>query len=220
MALVPNTSGIGLSSATGIIPFPATFNSGTDINVEIYAFTINGDLVTAVDLDGTISATFSKKLNTRGTRFMYTYILSGVTPGSHTINVHTTGTPGRTECAWVVRNGAVQSTTPDNTQNIASGTANPYVMTMTTIADNCFVTACVDTGNSGGAGTNTTKLEDNTPTGALILYDNSGVAPVHPAGSATLNATNASAGQNIAMMTSMAPFISTATNAAALMALL
>lgn len=175
----------------------------------LFPFTTNGDLVTGVTVGG-VAATFVTKMNTRASRFEYIYIITGVAASSAlSVAVATTGTPGRTECVSAAYNGVNQSTTPDNTHNVASGTANPYVCTMTTIADNCWVVMGIDTGGSGAGSASCILLQDNTPTGAMILYDNSNVAPVHPAGSTTLNVGNSSAGTNIAMMISLAPAAST-----------
>lgn len=206
--ITSNSSAKGLTTSTGTLSYTHVVAAGSNITVGFFPWTQNGDLVTSVDLDGVQSATFVTKLNTRASREEYFYILPGVSAGSHTVNVHTTGTPGRTECVSEALNGASQSTTPDATHFVAMGTANPYVCTMTTIADNCWIMMGIDTGGSGAGSASCVLLQDNTPTGAMILYDNSNVAPVHPAGSTTLNVGNSSAGTNIAMMVSIAPIVS------------
>lgn len=174
------------------------------------AFTRDGDFGNGLTVNGS-AATLVSKHNTRASRWEYHYRFIGA-PASTTLPISfaTTGTPGRTECESEAINNAVQTTTPDAEAFISSSTANPFVMNLTTIADNCWVFAGVDVGATGTAGTNAHLVEDNVANGgAMQLYDNSGVAPVHPAGSFTMNVANPSAGANIAIISSWAPVAST-----------
>lgn len=173
--------------------------------MDLYAFTRDGDLVTSVTVGG-VAATLVQKQNTRNSRWIYQYRIVGIPANTAlTVNVNTTGTPGRTECVSVAYNGVVQSTTPDATAFVTNSSANPFVANITTVEDNCWVSMGVDGGGPLSANSNCFLLQDNMPTGAMVLFDNSNVAPVTPAGSFTMQVNNGTSAPNIALMASWAP---------------
>lgn len=211
MAISFDSSAKGLEGTLSTLTYTHTTSAGTNKTMVLFPFMRDGDFIGTVTVGGN-AATFitGSKINTRNSRFEYGYIIPGVAASSALSVVVTSsgGTPGRIECVSYVLNGAVQATVPDAVHLVTVSTANPFVMTMTTIADNCWIAAGVDTGTSGQGSATCVLLQDNTPTGAMILYDNSNVAPVHPAGSATLNIGNSGSGSDAGVMVSIAPFVS------------
>lgn len=193
----------GLTTSTGTLSFNQTVATCDNAVQIIYAFTRDGDLATGATFDG-VSATLLNKVNTRNSRFFYAYYLLAPNPGTHTVSITTTGTPGRTEGISVSYCGA---STPDaySSQN---SSANPNVFSITTLKPNSWVTLGVDVSSSASASTNSTLLFDNTGTGATMLFDSSSNSlGFITAGSNSMNLLNPASGTNISLMVGIPPFI-------------
>lgn len=96
-----------------------------------------------------------------------------------------------------------QSNTPD-AETGAETTSDPYTMTVTTIADNCWLFGyAYDTdGTPSTAGANTILRQANTVAAITALFDSNGART--PAGSQSLN-VNGGGGPNVYRVASFAP---------------
>lgn len=121
---------------------------------------------------------------TGGSERDYLYALVNPATGSNNVVVSTGSSAAITGSA-ASYTGAKQSGQPDASNTGSSGSAATFALSVTTVADNCWVVSTVSTSAaSATAGASTTRRTNPSPAyGAL--FDSNGV--VSPAGSRTLN---------------------------------
>lgn len=176
--------------------------TGSNLILFIGILTTNND-ITSVTYNGVAATQVAQVQGSFDSRFLTLYALANPSTGANTISVSTTSS-SLIQFGAASYTGAAQTTTADNSTNNASG-SDPFTLTLTPVADNCWtLMLCRFQNSTITAGSGTTKRAASSFTG--ILDSNAAITP--PA-STSLNAT-ASAGSAYGLMISFAPFAAAA----------
>lgn len=166
---------------------------------------IGSDDETGATIGGVAMTLVDKQLcpGTNG-RFSYLWVLQAPPTGSQAFAVQPSGYAG---AAVITYTGAAQSGQVD-AHNKSTSTGATVAVSVTTVADNCWVTGYIDTqdGNKPTAGSGTTS---RSAADTQTFFDSNGV--VTPAGSKTLNGNSTSGGVSF-ICASFKPFVAPTTN--------
>ncbi len=145
-----------------------------------------------------VSMTQAGSKSSSGSEVNFLFYLLNPATGTHNVSVTFSGSYGNGASASYT--GVKQSGFPDASANSGGGIVTPPLnVSVTTVADNCWVIASgQDNTGSGvvGAGTSTTarKFQNNS----LIILDTNGV--VSPAGSRTLQLTDTAGSAGLSLV--------------------
>lgn len=169
------------------------------------------DLITGATYNGVSMTQLDKMNNTFANgRYTYTYYLGGFVAGTYNIVVSASAS---TTIAMNVLSYSGVASTADNHTTGSTASASSFGQSITTVANNSWTCGFfAESGSSPAqysAGASTT-LRD--PNGYMCSCD--GNAAVTPAGSTTLTVSSShAANQWMALLVSVAPYITPATNA-------
>jgi hypothetical protein len=206
----------GISSDTSAINFTASgtsdtlsypMGSGSNGLLIVSALCNNGDHIgtTGATFNG-VTMSFDRKENSRQTLWDYIFYEYNPPSGTHNIVVSTDGTSCEIDVGAASYFGVSQSGFPDATQSQGGVAASSLTMTVTTVANNdwAFMVCGMNNGPTT-AGTNTTKLQDDLPSGDMAFYDNSGHGNITPAGSFSMTCSAAGSNLTGGIMDAFAP---------------
>lgn len=161
----------------------------------------DGDSASSVTYNG-VAMTQTLKWNSTTGTWQYLYSLRAPATGTHNVVYTFTATGSNEIIAAVSYSGTNQSSFPDAS---GTGSATSPAISVTTVSDNAWIGAFVRN-DTQSAGASTVKR--TSATNLIEFYDNN--APVHPAGSATINVTTSGPGMYIKY--AIAPATASATN--------
>lgn len=163
--------------------------SGSDRVLVVFTEDTTGnDRVTGVTYNGVAMTQVQKAVNTNNS-YLYTYVLFAPATGANNVVVSTSTSTNL--CGGSVSYTGSANTLDANSTETKNSTTNPS-WSLTTVSDNSWVVMATNqTGGPSTAGSNTTLRKD-CGSGAMYIWESS-LNPITPAGSTTINVTNASA---------------------------
>ena len=206
------TSAKGSGSSGGTINASMTIGSITNGLLLVHIGTDAGaDRVTGVTWNGVaMTRLIGGMYGQNNSSYIYTYGLLNPDTGTHTIAVTVSSTP-TVVFYGVSYSGVKQSGLPDGSNHNA-GSATSGSVSITTSADNCWMSGMVyTTGLSTGptAGSGTTNRGSSSGDGFAVFDSNSAITP---AGSYTLNESWTPSSDWGMVAVSFAPYVVPSTN--------
>lgn len=208
-SIASDSSAKGTAAPSGSFDIPMTVGSGTSRILFGGSFTSDGDNLLLTSFNSVNLTAINKVLKPGSTQETYLQYIVNPSSGTHNYTVTATAGQGRLEGACVSYSGAKQTGVPDASSTNTGTSVTTLATSLTTVADNCWAVLWDnDNWNPVAAGTNSTLLQDNHGPGDTALFDNSGVAPIHPAGSFSMTINTSGSSANLATnMASFAPFV-------------
>ena len=182
--------------------------SGSNSILIVSTLCNTGDTISTVTWNGT-NMTLATKIATRGALESYIYYAYSPTTGTHNIVSNSNGTScGEIDIGAASYFGVAQSGFPDSvfSDTTTNGTSNTF--NLTTVANNAWAFGGYTPNDQVvSAGTNSTLLRNNIPTGDLAIFDNSGHGAITPAGSFSMTMNASLATQSRGLGVSFAPYV-------------
>lgn len=165
---------------------------------------VDNDYVTGVTYNGVAMTLVTKTLESSGSYYDYLFYLINPDSGANSVVISASPSSFIAACS-ISYTGASQSAQPDNSTTYASGgAATSHTISLTTVADNCWIMLTgIQHASFPTAGAGTTKRIGNPSTGSPVIFDSN--AAKTPAGSTSL-VVNLSSSDNFgAIIASFAP---------------
>lgn len=194
-----NSADLGIAAGS----LTASYTNGGSVLLVGVVGDVGADNVSGVTYNG-VSMTLLDKDNT-GNRCAYTFILNNPATGSHNVVVSTSGS--FIAAGALSYTAAKTSGQPDNHNESNQGVTNSATTSLTTVANNCWVTlfsAGYTANLPPGAGAGSTVRSVDGTFGTWGWFDSNG--PISPAASYSMTATRSVNGNDmLEFMVSIVP---------------